>query len=254
MEYDFVEDAAFAARVRRLMSLMRPMRAKGLAKRRYGRDWDGGYVILPSVETVKVVYSLGISDDVSFDEIIANFGAEIYQYDHTVDAPPIDHPNFRFHKMGIAFSDDWLPEMRRLDTFVRQNGHANNSSMFLKMDIEGHEWDTLDVIDEEILKQFDQIAAEFHSFEHLRNLAWFDRAERALEKLNRTHQVIHVHGNNNAPFTNLAGLHIPSVIELTWARRTSYEFEETDEMFPTELDFPCNPNAPELNLGSFKYL
>ena len=86
---------------------MLPMRVVGLEKRRYGRDWDGGYVILPSIETTEVVYSLGISDDVSFDTIVADFGAQIYQYDHTAEGPPVDHQNFHFHKIGIAYSDDW---------------------------------------------------------------------------------------------------------------------------------------------------
>jgi hypothetical protein len=253
MDYDLAEDDAFQSRVRDILGLMRPMRVVGHQKKRYGRDWDGGYVILPTVEAVDVVYSLGISDDVSFDLIMANFGAHIFQYDHTVDGPPENHPNFHFHKMGIAFSDDWMPDLRRLDTIVRQNGHQEHGNLFLKMDIEGHEWDTLDVIDEGILQQFDQIVAEFHSFEHLRNSQWFDRAERALKKISKSHQVVHVHGNNNDTFAVMAGIPVPKVIELTWARRDRYVFEETDETFPTELDCRCAPIRPDLILGSFKF-
>ncbi|WP_068076501.1 FkbM family methyltransferase [Novosphingobium lentum] len=253
MEYDVVQDQATQDRLRSLLGLMRPMKAVGVEKKRYGRDWDGGYVVLSTVEKAEVIYSLGISDDVSFDELMADFGIEIYQYDHTVDGPPVAHPRFHFHKIGIAASDDWLPEMRRLDTLVRQNGHEGNEKLFLKIDIEGHEWDTYDQIDPAILAQFDQIAGEFHSFGNVRNLAWLERAERALTKLHQTHQVVHVHANNNDTFARIAGLAIPGTLELTWARRSSYEFAQTDETFPTPLDMPCTPARPDMVLGGFVF-
>lgn len=251
--HDVVENDEFQMRLRALMALMRPMKAVGLEKRRYGRNWDGGYVILESAEHAPIIYSLGISDDVSFDELMTQYGAEIYQYDHTVDGPPIENPKFHFHKTGIAPSDDWTPELRRLDTLVRQNGHVGRGDLFLKIDIEGNEWDTYDTIDPGILAQFDQIVGEFHNFENLVNLEWLNRAERALTKLHETHQVVHVHANNNDTFAVIAGLAVPRVIELTWARRSHYSFEETDELFPTPLDMACSPSRPDLILGSFKY-
>lgn len=43
MEPDLPEDEAFQERVRSLMGLIRPMKAIPGTKKRYGRDWDGGY-------------------------------------------------------------------------------------------------------------------------------------------------------------------------------------------------------------------
>lgn len=253
MEYDVVEDQALEARVRKLMRLMQPMQAINCTKKRYGKEWDGGYVILSQAERAEIVYSLGISDDCSFDEAMADYGAEIYQYDHTVDGPPVSHPRFHFQKIGIANTDGWLPNMRRLDTLVRLNGHEGRSNLLLKIDIEGHEWDQYDIIDPDILGQFDQIVGEFHSFEHLRNEAWFSRAERALAKLNASHQVVHVHGNNNDTFVTIAGVEIPKMIELTWVRRVSYNFAPTDETFPTEMDMASTAAKPDLQLGRFVF-
>lgn len=253
MIYDAVEDNIFQERIKSFMGMMRPMRAVGVEKRRYGRDWDGGYIILETAEKSPIIYSLGISDDVSFDSLMTEYGCEIFQYDHTVDGPPVENPKFHFHKIGIAASDDWMPNMRRLDTLVRDNGHEGISNLFLKIDIEGHEWDTYDQIDPTILAQFDQIVGEFHGFEHLLNLDWLARAERAIAKIHQTHQVVHVHGNNNDTFSVIAGLPIPRVVELTWARRDRYRFEETDELFPGKMDMPCTPARPELMLGSFKF-
>lgn len=141
--------------------------------------------------------------------------------------------------------------MRRLDTLVRSNGHADNNSLFLKMDIEGHEWDNLSTVDENVLSRFDQIVAEFHSFQNIRNPAWSDRAERDLQCLNKTNQAIHVHGNNNGSFQIIAGVAVPEVIEPTWARKISYNFEATDEIYPISLDQPHTPAKPDLFLGNF---
>jgi hypothetical protein len=253
MDFDLVEDAALQVRLRDLMNLMSPMRAIGFEKKRYGRIWDGGYVVLDSIKNAEIVYSLGICDDVSFDEVLADFGAQIYQYDHTVDRPPVDHVNFHFFKIGLANTDDWLPYMRRLDTLVRSNGHESTRDMVLKIDIEGHEWDQYDLIDTEVLGNFDQIVGEFHSFGNVRSSAWLERAERSLRKLNHSHQVVHVHGNNNGTIEIIAGMPIPDVIELTWARRSSYTFAPTNEIFPGELDQPCTPAKPDLCLGSFHF-
>lgn len=253
MDYDLAEDQELQDRLRSLMALIRPMQAVGVNKQRYGRDWDGGYVILNTAEKAQIVYSLGISDDVSFDEVMANFGAEVFQYDHTVDGPPKSHPKFHFQKIGIAASDDWLPNMKRLDSLVKINKHQECQDMFLKMDIEGHEWSTYDEIDPAVLSLFDQIVCEFHGSKHFRNNDYLSRAERAFTKLNASHQVVHVHGNNNAEMPVIAGMAIPDVFELTFARRSRYEFINSPDTFPTKLDMPCTPARPELVLGSFVY-
>ena len=253
MIQDLVEDHALHRRLLTVMALVSPMRAVGVAKKRYGRDFDGGYVLLEGIERTRITYSLGICDDVSWDRIMADFGSEVFQYDHTIEEAPDAHPLFRFFRIGIAPSDDVAPNLRRLDTLVRRNGHAAETGMLLKIDIEQHEWFCFDTIDEDVLGRFDQIVCEFHHTGHFNNDEWLSRAERALAKLHRTHQVVHVHANNHAPINVIAGVPIPDVFELTFANRKAYAFEFTDEVFPTELDRPCTPTRPELYLGSFSY-
>jgi hypothetical protein len=51
----------------------------------------------------------------------------------------------------------------------------------------------------------------------------------------------------------VSGVPFPSVIEVTYVNRVLYRFEETTEIFPTELDFPNAPGLPEFYLGNFRY-
>jgi hypothetical protein len=67
---------------------LRPHRVDGLDKVRLGRFFDGGYVMLDAFDGVLAAYSLGINDDVSWDLDMAARGVPVFQYDHTIEAPP----------------------------------------------------------------------------------------------------------------------------------------------------------------------
>jgi hypothetical protein len=121
------------------------------------------------------------------------------------------------------------------------------------MDIEGDEWAILDQLNEENLLQFKQIICEFHGFGEAMSEAWRQRAHRVLEKLHRTHQVIHLHGNNFAPMFIIGFVPLPDVLEVSFVRRSDYSFAPSTEVFPTELDAPNNPGAVDIFLGAFRF-
>ena len=77
------------------LSYLTPRRAVRFEKIRLGRDGDGGYVMLDDFSGVSSALSFGIETDCSWDTAIAERGIEVHQYDHTVDGPPTDHPQFR---------------------------------------------------------------------------------------------------------------------------------------------------------------
>jgi hypothetical protein len=236
-----------------VLSLISPHGVKGQDKRRIGGDFDGGYVVLSDARKTSVCYSLGIGSNVTFDTAIADMGAVVYQYDHTIDAPPTQHENFRFFKLGIAPSDERDPLLRRLDTLIKLNGHESARDMLLKMDIEGNEWSCLDATASEVIDQFSQIVCEFHDMERMADPEFAEPVARVFEKLYRTHRVVHAHGNNHLPFVELWGVPVPRVFELTFANIRSFEFDKSIESFPTALDQPCNPLLPDLFLGSFQF-
>ncbi|MDR2400813.1 MAG: hypothetical protein LBD73_04080 [Deferribacteraceae bacterium] len=108
------------------------------------------------------------------------------------------------------------------------------------------------------MRRFEQIIVEFHNI--LSFYESFPRQLDILEKINETHQVIHVHGNNrgDADYIYKQGAQtieyftcIPRSIEISYVRKESkIEFIAEDALFPTELDSPNDPNLPDLHLGA----
>lgn len=245
----FAEQKAIAA----VLNRMTPMQAVDVGKVRLGADGDGGYVMLDDLADVQVCYSIGVGPDVSWDHDMAERGALIHQYDHTVEATPQQHANFRWTKLGLAGSDHIAPELRTLETLIVENGDAQRTDMILKMDIEGHEFDVLDAMDPATLLRFRQIAVEIHALTMLDQESFRRRTERVLNKLGRAHQCVHVHANNYAPMTIVHGVPVPDVVEVTYARRDLYTFVEETGVFPTPFDAPNRSDQPDLLLGSFRF-
>lgn len=90
------------------LDLLRPWATRRTPKVRVGNDYDGGYVLPAVALQCDVVLSIGVGHDVSFDHVMAERGARILQFDHTVEGPPTPHANFIFDKKG------WASDLRRL--------------------------------------------------------------------------------------------------------------------------------------------
>jgi hypothetical protein len=236
-----------------VLQLIAPVALTNAQKCRVGGSADGGYVMAADPEAPSVCYSLGIGPDVSWDLAMAQRGAIVHQYDHTVAQAPLPHPRFRYARIGIAHDDSLRPDLRRLDTLIRQNGHAGQRDMVLKIDIEGHEWEALDALDASVFDQFRQIVGEFHGLRLLGLPAFQRRAESLFSKLRVYHEVIHIHGNNFAGLRDVDGLALPDCIEISFANRASYQFAPSRESFPGPLDAANNPALPDLSLGSFTF-
>ena len=120
--------------------------------------------------------------------------------------------------------------------------------MVLKMDVEGAEWDVLDLLSEDILRKFDQIVMELHGLLDVRNAK---KILRGLEKLSRSHEVIHIHGNNLSRRQFTGNLITPNCIEITYVLRGQYQTERCDGFLPTALDFPVSVKLTESMLGKW---
>lgn len=116
------------------------------------------------------------------------------------------------------------------------------------MDIEGDEWQIFSATPKNDLRKFSQIICKFHAFHAVDNDDWYKRALTVLEKLHQVFAVVHIHANNYAPLNVIGNLPFPEVLEVTYAARLRYRFEPTDEIFPTSLDAPNNPNLPDFFL------
>ncbi|KVQ50556.1 hypothetical protein WT21_10165 [Burkholderia territorii] len=195
-----------------------------------------------------IAYSLGINDDVSWDLDMAQAGCQVYQYDHTIESLPQEHPNFHWSKMGIAAHRSADGMLDRLDDLVIRNGHAGHRDLVLKMDIEGFEWEVLEAMEETTLQQFSQIVLEVHTLV-LGGAELQSRIVNVLEKLYRFHQPVHVHANNHGYLGVVGGVAMPDTMELTYVRRADHQFMMCHRMFPSDFDMPCRTDVPDFYLG-----
>src|SRR5438477_2333219 len=69
--------------------LLRPYAVKGFGKARFGNPHDGGYVILDDLDDIDTAFSFGIDKDATWDLEISRKNVTVYQFDHTIDFPPV---------------------------------------------------------------------------------------------------------------------------------------------------------------------
>ena len=127
-------------------------------------------------------------------------------------------------------------------------------NIFLKMDVEGGEYPwLLSIDDEQLLSNFKQIVIEFHG---ITNDGWgccYSDKIKCLEKLSKTHYIVHAHGNNNGPVVK----NIPDVIELTYVNKKYFnsvpEFNTTSLPIPN-LDFVNNVGMNEISLNCYPFV
>jgi hypothetical protein len=252
ISYDFSDEAYEKAQ--EIFAALKPMTAIGYKKIRLGSpQHDGGYIFLDAFDQgeAKFAYSFGISTYDPFSLDMVKRGYEVWQYDGTIGRPPYDHPQIHFKKFNISGSENPQPNERNLRQIIDENGHRKAKDIILQCDIEGSEWAMLKTARTEDLLKFSQINLEIHA-----SLPQFSGEWRQclglLKKLNETHQVIHIHANNYVFGKVLKNFRIlPAVFEVSYVRRDFCQFTECMEEFPTGLDFPCDPNMPDIFIGSF---
>jgi hypothetical protein len=238
--------------IRRTFNCISPYDIAGKRKLRIGGMRDGGYVMLDGFDHIHAAYSLGVGGDVSWDLEMANRGIPVHQFDHTVSAPPSQHPLFSFNKQGIAAQDGG--EFVSIPSILRRNGHAGRRDLILKIDIECHEWDAFDATPSEDLACFEQIVIELHGFLRFAEPEWRAKTQRVLGKLFQTHVSYHVHANNWADFQIIEGVPVPDVLEVGYIRRDSHVITPSGAMYPTPFDIPCHPDRPDIMLGNFRFM
>jgi len=237
-----------------IVSLLSPMDVKGGKYLRIGRNYDGGYVMLDNFQQKKfdAAYSFGIYDDISWDEAIGEWGTDIFMYDPSIDQLPKNHPKFHFFKKGLTGFKK-MDGFKTLGEFIADNKHSSCKNMIMKMDVEGCEWDVFKEIKPDTLNQFAQFVVEFHDLSSAVYNPKFSIVVDVLKKINQTHQIVHVHGNNCAAPLWIGDLVLPSSLEVTYVRRSDAEntFIPNSRQFPTEIDQPNFESWPDIFLGEF---
>ena len=229
----------------KIQSCMKLRKCEGRSLIRMGSSNDGGYVMLDDFAG-GIAYSFGISNDVTWDAAMADKGYQIFMYDPTIAGLPYESEAFHFFKMGIADSASVMGKgYDTLAHFMTQNGHSDEKHMILKMDVEGAEYGFLEMTDSSVLAQFNQMVFEFHDV--LKDPIPF---LQALKKIGMTHELIHVHANNNGSVCCVDGMVFPDTYELTFANKETYISEDADDVIlPIAIDAPCRKEVYEIRLG-----
>lgn len=219
---------------------------------RIGRHNDGGYLMLPPAPG-GIAYSFGICDDVSWDSAMADCGYQVYMYDHTIDELPEHRSEFHFFRKGIASSTEDQPPLYPLSYYLAMNGHVHQQHMILKMDVEGAEWGFFLQTPSAILAQFDQVVLELHNLVHEHSAMQTNQMLYGLQKLQETHDLVHLHPNNCGCLVEVEGRPYADVLEATFVYRGGAEPAEMNPALtlPHALDEPNDPQRPEIVLGQW---
>lgn len=217
-----------------------------------GSVTDGHYLMADNFKKNQIAYSFGINNDVSWDSAMVDRGYQVFMYDHTINSLPMYRDGFNYFKQGIAGTARPRDLLDTLENFIKINGHSGKTGMILKMDVEGAEWDFLETVQPKVLRQFDQIIFEIHNV--VRGCEDYEKERRyaALQKLNETHRLVHLHGNNTGYVLQMKNGIIPDVLEVTYVNKDKFKTAPMDTAFlPTPMDKPNDPNRQDINLGNW---
>lgn len=209
-------------------------------KTRYGKDNDGGYIVVKSRIGYDAFISGGVGNDISFElDFLKENNVPDFIYDgsefnklHEFDKISVINKNIK------AVCDEKSDNLHDLLLSFK--------NVFIKMDIEGHEREWLLSLTPEMLQNIKQLVIEFHGIEI---------SEKAMSILKDTHTLVHVHGNNYGGITEFDGLLFPNVFECTYIRNSDYSYICHNRIpLPCILDQPNNKTKPDIDLNFYPFV
>lgn len=184
-------------------------------KRHIGPPTDGGYVVWDSGRPLcDTLLSYGVDTNVDFEVAIADAGARVFLFDHTVPGTPRRHPNFVFCREALA-DEDIDGVAGTLEKHIR----GLCGRVMLKVDVEGEEFSAVLCTPHDVLGRFEQICMELHWLGRPSRGGDFRTKALALERLREQFVLLHAHGNSYGDVINVAGCELPDVLEVLLVNR-----------------------------------
>ena len=226
---------------------------------RIGPTEDGGYIVADGL-TYDLFISCGIANDVRFEEAFLDSypNLKCFAFDGTIDRFPNHRNTMAWVNKNIGYIN--TNKITNLREYI-----CDHNNIFLKMDIEGSEFNWIDCMSKDELNKFSQIVMEIH---------WpFDIYRcNMLKKLADTHYAIHIHGNNYCSRDipkhlpsgrsydgtviinneNLPSIFLPEVFEITYVRKDLFDKSLVSKINfygPTPLDFPNNSHVSDISFS-----
>jgi len=180
---------------------------------RIGNSNDGGYVIVNDFSYNDYLISMGVANDVSFEEELCLTFSGMDLYDYSINFLPKPVKNSRFFQEKISDNSHHI--------FDRV---PKDKDLILKIDIESGEWDFFDSLSSDQINRFRQIIIEIHWAIKTQHINYPTLPIWIIEKINKTHQVVAVHPNNYGGTVIVGETFVPQVMELTFLRKSDYTF------------------------------
>ena len=128
-----------------------------------------------------LIYSFGVANDWTFEDIMDELGCKVYAFDGMVNYPKRRGKNIHFENIFIGSENSKIKNTQTIPTILNRYGHTNTRISYLKMDIEGHEMQVLPkALDEGTLTNVQQIGMEYHINDDAKKTDIFTRFLRKL--------------------------------------------------------------------------
>jgi hypothetical protein len=226
---------------REILDLLRPKNVHH-PKIRLGPLEDGGYVMPKIVlEKCSTLFTYGVGDEMRFElEFAQKYNKKAYLFDHTINKESqIINDNVYFYNQGLGFRENCN------DFIEHYNQLGIQGSVFLKIDVEGAEYDYFNRVDLEKLASItDGICLEIHWISHPPNR---EKCFDIISKINKYFTLCHIHGNTWSRLFKYKEYQLPETFELSFINKNLVQIEEEDtQMYPIkDLDASNNPDLPD---------
>jgi hypothetical protein len=234
--------AARQLQQRALFKVLQPVTLANCTLERFGEPHDGGYLMCANLmDGAQAAYSYGISGyDKWGCDVSTRLKVRLHQYDCFNPTRPVcQGGDTVFHDECVGAATT-VEEGRTFDTILNQlakNGDAGKR-IVLKMDVEGAEWDSFLHAPDELFRQIDQMAIEFHGSDDVKFL-------HAVRRLTQFFHVVNLHFNNYSCTSGLEPFPSWAYEVLLVNKRLGVVDPGTRAELPHPLDAPNNAGVPD---------
>ena len=233
-------------------SALTPFTCIGI-KKRIGAPNDGGYVIVEeALAASEKNLCFGAGGNIDVERHLARSGKPTICFDAEPDYNSLPE------LMGMNIGDVRVlePNLQYCRSHVTQRNIREiipNVPFFLKMDIEGGEWEVMRSMTDADKQLMTMLVVEYHLSDEYRVSQNLMSVFDVLTGLKNTHHLIHIHGNNH-DMSQYGGTRVPAVIECCYVNKSlSLSTDNVDlSSYPSSLDAPCNPWCPDMPLNWWK--
>jgi hypothetical protein len=216
---------------------------------RVGSKDDGGYLLPNILKNVDYCFSPGVGKTSDFERELKKIGINSFLIDGTLNNElPFKKNEFDFEPFNLGVIDTKYEIT--LETWIKNKNLDKNNNLLLQIDIEGHEIPCILNASKKTLEQFKIIILELHFMDELTNSGLIC-LNSLFDKLNEIFDICHIHPNNCCGVTNVSGVKVPNVMEITFLRKDLTLDKKKINELPNPLDQKCVEYNQDILLDKF---